>query len=100
MRRLRRAGGARTCQGGRDTLPRPALDDLISAIPGQWIAYPGALALALAAPAAFSAAKPVLALLLPAGTTVTVVGGSVVLPPGQALEVVGVTDEAVQARLP
>lgn len=77
-----------------------ALDDLVSAIPGQWIAYPAALAFALAAPAAFSAAQPVLAVLLPAGQTVTVVGGSIVLPPGQSLEVVGVTDEAVQVRIP
>jgi hypothetical protein len=77
-----------------------ALDDVVSAIPGQWIAYPGALAFALAAPAAFSAAKPMLAVLLPAGQTVTVVGGSVVLPPGESLEVVGVTPEAVQARIP
>lgn len=76
-----------------------ALDAVLSAIPGQRLTWPGTLALGLAAPATFSAAAPMLAVAIPAGSIVTVVGGSVVLPHGATLEVVGVTAEATQARL-
>lgn len=75
------------------------LDEVLNAVPGQWIGWTGALALALVAPAVFSAAAPVLAVAIPAGATVTVVGGAVVLDEGTAMEVVGTTPEATQARL-
>lgn len=75
------------------------LDKVIDAVPGQWLVYSGALALALAPPAVFSAASPVLAVAIPAGSVVTIVGGSVVLEAGVALEVVATTPGATQARL-
>jgi hypothetical protein len=76
-----------------------ALESVIDAVPGQWLAFAGGLSLALAAPAVFSAASPMLAVALPAGATVTVVGGSVVLPEGAPIEVVGTTPEATLTRL-
>lgn len=76
-----------------------ALDAIINAVPGQWLAWGGALALGLAAPGTFSAASPVLAVAIPSGTTVTVVGGAIVLAQGTPLEIVGTTPEATQARL-
>jgi len=76
-----------------------ALESVIDAVPGQWLAFAGALSLGLAAPAAFSAASPMLAVALPAGAIVVVVGGSVVLPEGTAIEVVGTTPEATLTRL-
>lgn len=76
-----------------------ALDSVLNAVPGQWVAWSGALALGLAAPATFSAASPVLAVVVPSGTTVTVVGGTIVLTQGTPLEIVGTTPEATSARL-
>lgn len=76
-----------------------ALDSVVDAVPGQWLAWAGVLALGLAAPATFSAASPVLAVAIPSGTTVTVVGGAIVLAQGTPLEIVGTTPEATQARL-
>lgn len=88
----------------RVTLTQPvvayrALDRVLDAVPGQWAIWPGPLALALAPPAVFSAASPVLAVAIPAGVSVTVVAGTAVLDAGTALEIVGTTPGATQARV-
>jgi hypothetical protein len=75
------------------------LDSLIEATAGQWLSFAGALSLGLAAPVVFSSSAPVLAVAVPVGSVVTVVGGSIVLPEGTAVEVVGQTPEATLTRL-
>lgn len=73
------------------------LDAVIDAVPGQRLLLPVATTLGLAAPVAFTAAAPVLTVLIPAGVTVTVAGGAVALAQGAQLEVVGVSETGVEA---
>lgn len=74
------------------------LDDVVAAMPGQWLIPGAAVVLALAAPVAATQAAPVLAVAIPAGTQVIVSGGTVILPRDARLEVVAKTDASVQAR--
>lgn len=67
--------------------------------PGQWITFQGDLVLSLIAPAAWTAAAPMLSVLIAAGVTVNVVGGAVSIPAGIPLEVVAASATGVQARV-
>lgn len=75
------------------------LEHALAVTPGQWIMLSGAVVLGLAAPHVIAEGAPVLSVLIPAGTTVTVAGGMVVLPAGQPLDVVAVGPTGVQARV-
>lgn len=84
------------------TLPEPligyrVLDKIIEAVPGQRITLPGAVAFGLVAPAAATA--PLLVVLFPAGTTVTMAGGAVALAEGTQLEVLAASDASVEAQV-
>lgn len=64
-----------------------AMSQAIDAVSGQWITLAGPIVLGLAAPSVIAAGAPVLSVLIPAGTAVTVAGGVVVLAQGTALSV-------------
>lgn len=75
------------------------LDKLIDAVPGQRLVLPATVGFGLAAPAAFTAAAPVLTILIPAGAAMTVVGGAVALAADTELEVLAVSETGVEARV-
>lgn len=74
------------------------LSAALDAVPGQWIVLPGAVVLGLSAPGVIAEGAPVLSVLIPAGTLLTVAAGMAVLPQGQPLEVVANGPAGVQAR--
>lgn len=75
-----------------------ALEHAAAVTSGQWIMMSGPIVLGLAAPVLFAEGAPVLSVLIPAHTTLTVAGGMVVLPSGQPLEVLSVSPTGVQTQ--
>lgn len=75
------------------------LDKIIEAVPGQRLILPAVVAFGLVTPAAFTAAAPVLTVLIPAGTTVIVAGGAVALTEGAQLEVLAASEAGVEAQV-
>lgn len=67
--------------------------------PGQWITFQGDLALSVVAPTVWTAAAPVLSVLIGAGVAVSVLDGAVVIPAGTAMEVVASSAAGVQAQV-
>lgn len=76
----------------------PASADLEPA-PGQWITFQGDLTLSLVAPTLWTAAAPVLSVLIAAGVAVNVAEGAISIPAGVPLEVVAASATGVQARV-
>lgn len=76
-----------------------ALPESPEPVPGQWVTFAEDLSLSLVAPSSWSAAAPMLAVLIGAGTTVVVVDGAVTLAAGTPLEVVASSSTGVQARV-
>jgi hypothetical protein len=76
----------------------PASADL-EPTPGQWITFQGDLTLSLVAPTAWTAAAPVLSVLISAGIAVNVAQGAVSIPAGIPLEVIAASATGVQARV-
>jgi hypothetical protein len=70
--------------------------DPVPVEPGQQLSWPGALALALAPPAV--AGATVLAVAIPAGMAVGVLGGAVILTAGVTLAVASVSAGQVVAQ--
>jgi hypothetical protein len=76
-----------------------ALPESPEPMPGQRVTFTDDLPLSLRAPGAWSAAAPMLAVLIGAGATVSVTGGAATLAAGTPLEVVASSATGVQARV-
>jgi hypothetical protein len=72
------------------------LDKPPQVTPGQWLTLPGQLVLGMAPPA--SAAAILLTVLIPAGTTIGVAGGAMLLPGDVPLEVLGAGIDGIRAQ--
>lgn len=73
------------------------LDKPVDVVPGQWLTPPGQVVLGLAPPATSNART--LAVLIPAGVVVIVAAGTVVLPVGTVLDVLGVGADGIRAQV-
>ena len=72
------------------------LDRPPQVVPGQWLTLPGQLVLGMAPPA--SAAAILLTVLIPAGATIGVAGGAMLLPGDVPLEVLGAGIDGIRAQ--
>lgn len=98
-RLLAQGAGAGSIVVGEPVVGFRALPESPEPVPGQWVTFAEGLSLSLVAPSAWSVAAPMLAVLIGAGTTVSVVDGAVTLAAGTPLEVVASSATGVQARV-